>query len=151
MNRAYHSTTLLLPDGRVLHAGSGNATLANGHGRRPTRRTPSIYSPPYLFKGARPDDLERARAPLRYGQLVHGGHAQRPPAISKVSLIAHRLGDPRVRHDTAVHVATFTRATRAGITVKAPASRNTAPPGYYMLFILNSNGVPSKAKIIQIR
>ena len=45
---------------------------------------------------------------------------------------------------------TFTR-TSSGLTVKAPTSRNIAPPGYYMLFILNSNGVPSKAKILKLR
>jgi hypothetical protein len=45
---------------------------------------------------------------------------------------------------------TFTR-TSSGLTVTAPTNRNSAPPGYYMLFILNSNGVPSKARIIRLR
>lgn len=41
--------------------------------------------------------------------------------------------------------------TSGGLTVTTPASRNLAPPGHYMLFILNGNGVPSKARIIRIR
>ena len=45
---------------------------------------------------------------------------------------------------------TFSR-TSSGLTVQAPASRNIAPPGYYMLFILTSNGVPSRARIIRLR
>ena len=43
----------------------------------------------------------------------------------------------------------FSQAT-GGLNVTAPSNPNTAPPGYYMLFILNSNGVPSVAKIVQI-
>jgi hypothetical protein len=38
-----------------------------------------------------------------------------------------------------------------GISVKAPSSRNLAPPGFYMLFLLNANNVPSKGKIIRLR
>jgi hypothetical protein len=45
---------------------------------------------------------------------------------------------------------TFSRNS-SGLTIKAPTNRNTAPPGYYMLFILNSNGVPSKARILQLK
>jgi hypothetical protein len=36
------------------------------------------------------------------------------------------------------------------LTITAPANGNVAPPGYYMLFILNSNGVPSIAPIMQV-
>jgi hypothetical protein len=35
--------------------------------------------------------------------------------------------------------------------VQAPASANLAQPGYYMLFIVNSNGVPSIAPFVQLR
>src|SRR5262249_52026482 len=37
-----------------------------------------------------------------------------------------------------------------GLTINAPANTNYAPPGYYMLFLLNSKGVPSVAKIVQV-
>ena len=43
----------------------------------------------------------------------------------------------------------FSLAT-GGLNVTAPSNPNIAPPGYYMLFILNGSGVPSVAKIIQI-
>ena len=37
------------------------------------------------------------------------------------------------------------------ITVTAPANRNVAPPGHYLLFVLNRNGVPSSGRIIQVQ
>ena len=40
--------------------------------------------------------------------------------------------------------------TAATLTVSAPANANIAPPGYYMLFIINTDRVPSVAKFIQI-
>jgi hypothetical protein len=45
---------------------------------------------------------------------------------------------------------TFTQAA-GGLSVKVPASRNLVPPGHYMVFILNGNGVPSTARIVQVR
>jgi hypothetical protein len=44
---------------------------------------------------------------------------------------------------------TFTQ-TSTGLTVTAPANPNLAPPGHYLLFILNRNGVPSVGKIVQV-
>ena len=58
--RQYHSTALLLPDGRVLMAGGG----AVGGGTD-DQRTAEIYSPPYLFKGAAADDHEPRRRRCR--------------------------------------------------------------------------------------
>src|SRR6185437_115048 len=51
--RAYHSTAILLRDGRVLLAGSGDALLESG-APAPDQRNGELFSPPYLFKGARP-------------------------------------------------------------------------------------------------
>jgi hypothetical protein len=45
---------------------------------------------------------------------------------------------------------TFQQAT-GGLTVQAPSSSNLAPPGYYMLFIVNANGVPSVAAMVNIQ
>ena len=65
VNRSYHSTSLLMPDGRVLHAGSGNATMTNGQ-LAPDQRNAEYYSPPYLFQGARPS-ISSAPNPIGYG------------------------------------------------------------------------------------
>jgi galactose oxidase len=41
-------------------------------------------------------------------------------------------------------------ADATGLTVTAPGSSNRAPPGHYMVFILDGNNVPSVAKIVRI-
>jgi hypothetical protein len=147
VNRSYHSTSLLMPDGRVLHAGSGNATMTNGQAA-PDQKNAEYYSPPYLFQGARPS-ISSAPNPITYGTSFTVG-TPNASGITKVSLIA--LGSVTHAFDMGQRFMwlTFTR-TSSGLTVQAPGNPNSAPPGYYMLFILNSNGVPSKARIIRLR
>jgi galactose oxidase len=146
VNRSYHSTSLLLPDGRVLHAGSGGATLPNGQ-PAPDQKSAEFYSPPYLFQGARPT-ISSAPASVAYGSSLTVS-TPNASSIAKVSFIA--LGSVTHAFDMNQRFMwlTFTKGA-SGVTVQAPASRNIAPPGYYMLFMLNSAGVPSKAKIIQL-
>ncbi|HEX5433287.1 MAG TPA: carboxypeptidase regulatory-like domain-containing protein [Candidatus Angelobacter sp.] len=134
--RGYHSTALLLPDGRVLSAG-GNVGGPNAQ----------IYSPPYLFNGARPT-ISSAPTSVGYGQTVFVG-TPNATGITKVSWI--HVGSTTHTFDMAqrfMHL-NFAQATN-GLNVTMPANANIAPPGYYMLFILNGSGVPSVAKIIRI-
>jgi galactose oxidase len=134
--RAYHSTTLLLPDGRVLSAGgeSGGASA-------------EIYSPPYLFNGSRPT-ITSAPVSVGYGQSFFVG-TPNAASISKVTLIALSSVTHGFNMGQRISRPLFSQAT-GGLNVTAPSNRNTTPPGYYMLFILKSNGVPSVAKIVQI-
>ena len=137
--RLYHSTALLLPDGRVVVAGGGRWG--------PDQFSAEIYSPSYLFRGARPA-ITSVQPSVEYGRtfLVETPDAQ---SISRVSLI--RLG--AVTHsfdqDQRQISLTFTQ-TINGLDVQAPPSGNYAPPGYYMLFIVNSNGIPSVARIVRL-
>ena len=82
VERTYHSTSLLLPDGRVLHTGSGEGS------DMPAERNAELYSPPYLFKGPRPT-IADAPSLVGYGTSFT---VETPEAaeIAKVSLI--RLG-----------------------------------------------------------
>jgi fibronectin type 3 domain-containing protein len=141
--RLYHSTALLLPDGRVLMAGGGQLP-----GTGATNQTNAeIYSPPYLFKGARPT-ITSAPTAVTWGSTYD---VTTPDAaqVSKVSLI--RL--PSVTHANDMNqrfqFLTFT-AGAGKVTVQAPANSNLAPPGDYMLFIVNGNGVPSVAKFVRV-
>ena len=41
-------------------------------------------------------------------------------------------------------------ASGTTLTAPAPATPDLAPPGPYMLFLLNDKGVPSKARIVTV-
>jgi galactose oxidase-like protein/Big-like domain-containing protein len=142
ITRGYHGSSLLLPDGRVLNAGSGEGAGA------PNERNAELYSPPYLFKGARPT-ITSAPTSVGYGasfRILTPNAA----AITRVSFI--RLGAVTHAFDENQRFLrlAFT-ADATGLTVTAPSSSNRAPPGHYMVFILNGSDVPSVASVIQIQ
>ena len=140
--RLYHSTTLLLPDGRVLESGSG------GDPGTPDELNYQIYSPNYLFKGARPTITSAPTTAIQYGNSFFVGT---PDAANISSVVLIRPG--AVTHgfdqDQRYVPLTFTQSA-GGLTVNAPANANLAPPGEYMLFIVNSNGVPSVAPFVRL-
>src|SRR6266403_973919 len=134
--RGYHSIALLLPDGRVL-SGGGDAGGASTE----------IYSPPYLFNGSRPT-ITSAPTSIAYGESFFVGTPD-AISISKVTLIALSSVTHGFNMGQRISRPLFSQAT-GGLNVTVPSNPNKIPPGYYMLFILNSNGVPSVAKIVQI-
>ena len=138
--RGYHSTTLLLPDGRLIHSGggAGGGTIDN--------LNYEIFSPPYLFKGARPTVTGGVPGTAAYGQRLLVGTPDFA-GITKVSLI--RFGSVTHAFDQGQRLVSlsFNRAIDA-LEVFLPASRNLAPPGPYMLFLVNGNGVPSVGQVV---
>ena len=144
--RVYHSVSILLPDATVLHGASGNAMA--GAVPVPDEPNHEIFSPPYLFKGARPT-ITSAPASVGYGQsfAVATPNAAQVAAVrwTHIGTVTHAF-DFGQRANT----LSFTR-TATGVSVAAPSGPNLAPPGYYILFILNRNGVPSTGKIIKVQ
>jgi hypothetical protein len=140
--RGYHSTSLLLPDGRVLHTGGGD-----GSGT-PDNYDYELYSPPYLFKGARPVITGGVPSAVGYGQTLSVDTPD-GAGIAKVHLI--ELGSVTHAFDQAQRLAplSFSQAP-GGLSVTLPSSRNTAPPGPYMLFLVNAGGVPSVGRIVLV-
>ena len=67
VTRAYHSVSILMVDGTVLHGASGDANVPGTGTPYPAQRNHEIFRPPYLFKGARPE-IADAPASVGYGQ-----------------------------------------------------------------------------------
>jgi galactose oxidase len=135
--RGYHSTAVLLPDGRVLEGG-GESTGASVQ----------IFSPPYLFQGTRPSISSAPTTTLAYNQtfLVSTPDAA---SITQVTLVRLPSTTHTLDMNQRFNRLTFTQAG-GGLNVTTPQNGNLAPPGHYMLFILNSGGVPSVAAIVQL-
>jgi hypothetical protein len=139
--RVYHSTALLLPDGRVMVGGGGEY-----HGTSPDQLNAEIYSPPYLFKGARPT-VTSAPSALTYNSQFT---VQTPDAANIASVALLRLGSvTHAFNENQRYVPLTFSAGTGSLNVTAPANANLAPPGYYMLFIVNNTGVPSVAAFVQ--
>jgi galactose oxidase-like protein/List-Bact-rpt repeat protein len=139
--RVYHSTALLLADGRVLSTGSGDG------GGATNQYNYEIFSPPYLFKGARPA-YNLANGTLRYGSpfVVTTPDAA---AIRKVTLIRLPATTHAFDMGERLNTLAFTPAADGqSLTVTPPAAGRLAPPGPYRLFIVNDKGVPSVGQTI---
>jgi galactose oxidase len=149
VDRGYHSVSLLLPDATVLHGASGDAGIPGTNGTYPAQRNHEIFRPPYLFKGARPVITSLSQTTVGYGQVVtvNTSYAQQ---ITQVRWI--RLGSVTHAFDAGqrANSLTFTK-TASAVKVTTPSNAKKAPPGYYMLFILNRNGVPSAGKMVRVQ
>lgn len=137
-NRTYHSTAALLPDGRVISTGSTNGT--------PQSHMFEIFSPPYLFNGTRPTYSGNPNM-IHYGRNFTIKTAA--TNITKVALIRPSATTHADDMDQRYVPLSFTQGT-GSLSITAPVNANSAPPGFYMLVIVNSNGVPSKMRFLQL-
>lgn len=143
--RLYHSTAILLPDGRVISAGGGRPGTEY--------KNAEIFSPPYLFvsggaAATRPTIDSHLSKSVRPGSTIF---VTTPDAanISDVTLIALSSVTHTRNMNQRFNRLSFTQGM-GGLNVTLPSSANACPPGTYMLFILNSNGVPSVAQLINV-
>jgi fibronectin type 3 domain-containing protein len=142
--RLYHSSALLMPDARVLILGGGRFDDAV----EPTDQySAEFFSPPYLFKGPRPL-ITSAPSSLQLGQPFT---VQTPDAARIASVVLLRLAS--VTHDINMaqrYVPLSFTAGSGSLSVTAPANNNIATKGNYMLFLVDTNGVPSIAAPVRL-
>jgi hypothetical protein len=119
-----------------------------------------LFKPPYFFKGPRPT-ISNAPSVINYDKQFEITVGNRD-VIKKVSLV--RLGS--VTHSCNMNQSlmfldfeqqvetskvTITAPSNHVLAPPGPAKARLAPPGHYMLFVLNDKNVPSIAPIIQIK
>jgi Domain of unknown function (DUF1929)/PKD domain len=151
--RQYHSTALLLPDGRVLSSGGGICGACDD--QRYLAKNAEVFTPPYLFKkdgsgqlAPRPG-ISSAPGVVNYGAQVRIS-TPNAASISRVALV--RLGAVTHSVNMEQRFIPLSINARDGGTLRttAPASANVAPPGPYMLFVINAQGVPSVARMVTV-
>ncbi|WP_344467831.1 galactose oxidase early set domain-containing protein [Kitasatospora kazusensis] len=138
--RSYHSASFLLPDGRVMSVGDnpGDGSF-NMH--------VSVYTPPYLLHGAQPKITSVANPMWSYGSSqkvtvdspIVRAELIRPAAVTHSS-------DPNQRFVD----LPLTVNSGGSVNLNVTSNPNLAPPGYYMLFVVNANGVPSVAQWVHL-
>ena len=145
--RHYHSVALLLPSGQVMAAGGaspGGCSLS-------TYNTIEVFSPPYLFRGARPTV---SGVP---GRIYRGGHfkikTHDPCAIKRVVLVRPMAVTHQTDSAQRVVSLAFEPSGKGKLKVTAPGGvhpEGLAPCGYYMLFVVDHNGVPSVGEFVRL-
>jgi hypothetical protein len=148
--RGYHSNAVLLPDGRIMVTGDELQELANNPDIKNLSMNGSIeiYEPPYLFQGPRPELTSVPSAPIGYDQYFPVGTTS--TGITKAVLIAPITSTHSVDTSQRYLELTIANTGRNQLLLKAPANAQAAPPGYYMLFLLDAKGVPSIAQWVQL-
>ncbi|MFE5108800.1 galactose oxidase-like domain-containing protein [Streptomyces sp. NPDC056663] len=149
VGRNYHSGSVLLPDGRVMIFGS-DSLYADRANSRPGvfEQRIEIYTPPYLYRDSRP---ELTAGPKRMrrggtgmfttsrGSTITSAKLMRPSAVTHVTDTDQRSVELRPTR------------TAEGISVTVPKNRALVPSGWYMLFVTDAKGTPSKGTWVEIQ
>jgi hypothetical protein len=152
-SRAYHSTALLLPDGRVMSAGDewngdpGELTKPATSDTDPAEDTIEVFEPPYLNRGVPRPVIASAPDTIGFGGSFGVGTLDEN--VKRAALIAPGA----VTHGVDMNQRALMLDVVQGdncVSVTAPDSPAAAPPGYYMLFLLNDQGVPSIARFVRV-
>jgi Domain of unknown function (DUF1929) len=138
--RTYHSQSFLLPDGRIISIGDNPLDGS-------FNMSISVYSPPYLFDGARPVIKSVAsETNWTYGHsyTVKTSTPIKSAELMKPAAVTHQ-SDPNQRY-----VALPISGSGDSVNLNLTSNDNIAPPGWYMLFVTNANNVPSVAKWVHV-
>lgn len=139
--RVYHSISLLLPDATVFNAGGGLCGDCNTN-----HFDGQIYTPQYLLN----KDGSPARRPSIQSANIQGSRLsiRTDSAVSSASLIRYSATTHTVNTDQRRIPLKLNGGGSNSYTANIPTDPGILIPGYYMLFVMNSNGVPSVAKTL---
>jgi len=152
--REYHSVALLLPSGEVLTSGAISSST--------DRNLIEIYRPPYLFNnnGTARTDSQRPQIKSipEYPDNIHHGatfevETESPCDIAKVVLVRPMAVTHQTDTEQRVIPLIFTKTSDTTLTVTVTNGWHPhamAPAGCYMLFIIDNDGIPSKAKFVML-
>jgi len=147
--RLYHSMALLLGDGTILSGGGGSPGPV-------TNLNAQVYSPGYLFRedGSRAVRPVIEQVPNALPAVVNPGSAfdmtsRDAAGIRRVTMIKSGAVTHSIDMDQRFIEPSFT-VSGDQIRVELPKNKFETPPGFYMVFILDAAGTPSKSKMIRI-
>lgn len=139
--RLYHSVALLMPDGKVVTAGSN-----------PQRKTEElrieVFWPPYLFAGPRPT-VASGQSEVHYGAMLDVT-TPNSAAIGSAALIRPAATTHSSDSEQRLVDLPLTVTGSETLRLQLPASPDLAPPGWYMLFVVDGTGVPSSAAWVRL-
>ncbi|POX42379.1 galactose oxidase [Streptomyces sp. Ru73] len=150
VGRNYHSGAILLPDGRVLTFGGDSLFADKAKTQTGTfEQRLEVYTPPYLYRGARP---ALSHGPTTVGRGATAVFRTKDAAAVKTARLLHPSSTTHVTDVEQRSVALdFTRTKSGdGIEVTLPKNRNLVPSGWYMLFVTNRQGTPSTARWVKV-
>src|SRR3712207_2086912 len=177
VGRNYHATALLLPDGRVMTMGSDPLFSDEENtipGRFDTRI--EIYSPPYLFAGDRPAIIDAPEEISRGSSFTVAteGAGVAEARLMRPSAVTHQT-DPEQRsialdvrpapcpeggsgHSTAEDSGDHAAEGHCPdgccgsgtVELSVPEQEGLTPSGWYMLVVLDDQGVPSPARWVHV-
>lgn len=142
--REYHAVTLLVPDGRVVTTGGTRIKFQVG----PTSNDIEAFSPPYLFRGVRPQITSASTtSPVRGGQLSLG--IALDTQITGVVLMGTQTTTHWVDGGIPRRLNVAFQQIGSSVTATLPVDPNVLPLGHYMVFAMVDD-IPSEAVIVQV-
>jgi hypothetical protein len=150
VERRYHSTALLLPDGTLLSTGSTGGFNLNNECIQPQFVAERFY-PPYLWRGPRPSitAISPSSGVVSVGGSFDVTVSSTAPNGMRVALV--RLASVTHGNNMDQRFVWLKSVPNGNVlTVDAPSRGDVAPPGDYLLFVVDGLGVPSKAKFLRL-